>query len=82
MSKTVDNKKASEMKTPEFDAMGTARPFQNIDSTADIKYKLAKKIGYFKDGATALPPFMTRAFKEFQKLKKIQQEAVKNKEKA
>lgn len=82
MAKTIDNKKDSSIKTPEFAEMGTARPFQNIDSTADIKDKLARKLGYFKKGDTAMPPFMTRAFAEFQALKRKQQDAVKNKEKA
>lgn len=81
MAKTVDNKKDSSIETPEFAEMGTARPFENIDSTADVKDKLAKKIGY-KKGESAMPPFMTRAFAEFQALKKKQQDAVKNKEKA
>ena len=81
-SKTVDNKKTSEIATPEFAEMGTARPFQNIDSTADVKDKLARKLGYFKKGDTAMPLFMTRAFAEFQALKKKQQLAAKNKEKA
>jgi len=80
MAKTIDNKKHSEIETPEFNEMGTARPFENIDSTADIKDKLAKKLGFKKDGGTA--PFQTRPFAEFQALKKKQQEARKNKEKA
>ena len=81
MTKTVDNKKDSSIDTPEFNEMGTARPFENIDSTADVKDKLAQKIGY-KKGGSAMAPFMTRAFAEFQALKKKQQEAHKNKEKA
>lgn len=80
MTKTVDNKKDSSIETPEFNEMGTARPFQNIDSTADIKDKLAKKLGFKKDGGVA--PFVTRAFGEFQALKKKQQDAHKNKENA
>lgn len=81
MAKIVDNKKDSSIPTPEFNEMGTARPFENIDSTADVKDKLARKIGYFKKGDTAMPPFMTRAFAEFKALKKKQQEAAKNKQK-
>ncbi len=79
MAKTVDNKKHSEVATPEFNEMGVARPFENIDSTADVKDKLAKKLGY---KGSAMPPFMTRAFAEFQALKKKQNDALKNKEKA
>ena len=79
MAKQVDNKKDSSQETPEFNEMGTARPFENIDSTAEVKDKLAKKIGY---KGSAMPPFMTRPFKEFQALKKKQQAAKKNKEKA
>lgn len=83
MAKTVDNKKDSSIDTPEFNEMGTARPFENVDSTADVKDKLAKKIGYKKtDSGGSMPPFMTRPFKEFARLKKIQQTARKNKEKA
>lgn len=80
---TADNKKHSEVDTPEFNEMGTARPMSNIDSTAEVKDKLAKKIGYKKtDSGGAMPPFMMRPFKEFQALKKKQQLAKKNKEKA
>ena len=81
MTKTVDNKKDSSIETPEFNEMGTARPFENIDSTADVKDKLARKIGY-KKGGTSMPPFMTRAFAEFQALKKKQNDARKNGERA
>ncbi len=80
MAKTVDNKKSSEIETPEFNEMGTARPFENIDSTADVKDKLAKKLGYKKGGA--MPPFMTRPFAEFQALKKKQNAAKKAGDKA
>ncbi len=79
MAKTVDQGKSSEIDTPEFNEMGTARPFENIDSTADIKDKLSKKLGY---KGSSMPPFMTRPFKEFQALKKKQQAARKNKEHA
>ena len=79
MAKTVDNKKHSEMETPEFNEMGPARPFENIDSTAEVKDKLAKKLGY---KGSSMPPFMTRPCAEFRALKKKQNAAKKSGDKA
>lgn len=77
MASTVDMKKAGAIGDVDFGATGPGKPFENSDTTADIKEKLARKIGYGKKGDTALPPFMHRPFQQFRKILKTKQKVEK-----
>ena len=77
MATIKDMKKAGEITGVDAGGTGPGLYTENSDTTADIKAKLAKKIGY--SNGPSMPPLMQRPFTQFKSILKKKQIAKKDK---